>query len=46
MRFNFSKPLLSVKILNDAAMQALGSYKAAACCFWDLGRAWGQRYCE
>jgi len=31
---------MSCEILNDAAMQALGSYKAGACCFWDLGRAW------
>jgi len=40
MRFNFGKAFgCPVKILNDAAMQALGSYKAAACCFWGLARA-------
>src|SRR6516225_7027432 len=31
----FGRP---VKVVNDAAMQAMGSYKAAKCYFWALGR--------
>ena len=27
----FDRPM---KVVNDAAMQALGSYRAAKCCFW------------
>ena len=31
----FGRP---VKVVNDAAMQALGSYRAARCCSWALER--------
>ena len=30
-----------VKVINDAAMQALGSYKAERCCSWGLGTGLG-----
>ena len=33
--FDFEKAFgCQVKVVNDAAMQALGSYEAAACCSW------------
>jgi len=36
--FDFEKAFgCPVRILNDAAMQALGSYQGAACCFSDSG---------
>jgi len=40
--FNFGKAFgCPVKVINDAAMQALGSYKAAACSFWASARGSG-----
>jgi predicted NBD/HSP70 family sugar kinase len=42
MRFNFSKAFgCPVKILNDAAMQALGSYKGGRMLFLGLGTGLG-----
>jgi hypothetical protein len=33
--FDFGKAFgCPVKVINDAALQALGSYKAAGCSFW------------
>ena len=33
-----------IRMLNDATMQALGSYNGAACCFLDLEQASGPRW--
>jgi predicted NBD/HSP70 family sugar kinase len=42
MRFNFSKAFgCPVKIFNDAAMQALGSYKSGRILFLGLGTGLG-----
>ena len=36
--FNFQKAFgCPVKVINDAAMQALGVTKVSGCCFWDWG---------
>lgn len=31
-----------VKVINDAAMQALGSYEGEECFFWVWGQVWAQ----
>jgi predicted NBD/HSP70 family sugar kinase len=42
--FDFEKAFgCPVKVINDAAMQALGSYEGGACCFWGWAPVWAPR---
>ena len=42
--FDFAKAFdRPTQVINDALMQALGSYEGAVCCFSDWGRVWVQR---
>ncbi len=44
VRFNFARALgIPVRVVNDAAMQALGSYHGVVeCFFWDSEPAWAR----
>ena len=44
--FNFARALgIPLRVVNDAALQALGSYRADGCSFWDLALDWDPRWC-
>ena len=41
--FDFEKAFgRPTRVVNDALMQALGSYRAAACCSWASAREWAR----